>query len=284
MSEFNFFALLKDERGIKRIPLSRKVQAELTTVFQNQLTNLMPNGTTPLEFSDHIDYKPDENELLSISNFQMPSNITSAITNPLNYETIGEADLENIKAIFCVGDGLIIFTCFDTRKIIKRTDRKVILLYKKEIFTDFEDKMIVIDQKIDALFKDHNIYFRSFANLKKIFGELLDIYYREATDDEIHSFSNKIFGENIPNTFINSRNRKLIFAIMRQGKIHINNIAKAGKKFGLNLKIKNGKIQIPDNKQDFNKLLKLLNDDLLESPLTGLQYETNSKKRISQEG
>ena len=54
-------------------------------------------------------------------------------------------------------------------------------------------------------------------------------------------------------------------------------------KFGLSIELdeENGKLVVPSSKREFKKLLRLLNDDLLESPLTQAKYETNSKRRIA---
>ena len=284
---FNFFTYLKDG-NIKRIPLVRKLQMRLTQGFAEKLSVYILNETTLLDFNENVHYKPDEDELFVIENFRMPQEITNALNNPVNLQNISEEDYENIRAILCGGQQNngnyeILFTVFDSRKIIKCSRFKTILLYRDGTFTDFENKMIVIDERIDVLFRNNNLYFRSFTNAKKIFGDYLNDYYREATDEEIKEFSNQLFEADIPDEFIDYRARMLIFGIMRGGIPVVQRVVQVGReKFGIELEITDdGKLAIPDNKRDFKRLLKLLNDDLLESPLTSAKYETNSKRRIS---
>lgn len=239
-------------------------------------------------FDDNIHYKPDRDELFIIENFEMPENIINAINNPVNIDNISENDYEKIKAIFCGkqvsnGEYEIIFTTFDSRKIIKSTRWKTIISYRSGTFTDVENKMIVIEEKIDALYSNNNLYFHSFTNAKKIFGDMLNEYYREATDEEVEEFSGQLFDSEIPEDFVDYRSRKLIFGIMKSGIPEIQRVVNIGReRFGIELETTDdGKLKVPETKKDFKRLLKLLNDDLLESPLTDAKYETNSKRRIS---
>lgn len=289
---FNFFAYVKIENNefvIKRIPLSRNLQQNLSDSFRERLSQFFPDDKGNIfNFDNNIHYKLERDELFVIENFEMAPDIISAISNPVNIENISESDYEKIKAIFCStklsnGEYEIIFTTFDSRKIIKSSRWKTILSYSEGTFTDIESKMIIIEEKIDALFKDSNLYFHSFANAKKIFGELVNEYYREATDEEVEEFSNNLFESPIPVEFIDFISRKLIFGIIKEGIPKVQRVVQIGRdKFGIELETnEEGKLRIPENKKDFKRLLKLLNDDLLESPLTNTKYETNSKRRIS---
>jgi len=284
---FNFFAYLRDG-NIKRIPLNRYLQRKLCQGFEERLNQFISDDHTFLNFDENITYKPDEDELFVIKNFEMLQEIISALSNPINLENISEEDYENIKAIFCGkqqsnGEHGIMFEVFDSRKIIKRSRLKTLLFYRNDTFTEFESKMIVIEEKIDVLFRNNNLYFYSFTNGKKIFGELLNKYYREATDEEIKDFSDQLFGSDIPENFIDCRTRKLVFGIVKSGIPKVQRIVQVGReKFGIELEItEDGKLTVPENKRDFKRLLKLLNDDLLESPLTEAKYETNSKRRLT---
>ena len=289
---YNFFAYVKnenDEMVVKRIPLNRDLQENLSESFREKLSQFLPDNEERIfNFEDNIHYKPERDELFVIENFEMVDDLINAIGNPVNVDNISESDYENIKAIFygkqlSNGNYHIMFTTFDTRKIIKRARGKLILFYSDSIFTEFESKMIVIDERIDVLFRDGNLYFHSFINAKKIFGGLLNQYYREATDEEVEEFSNNLFESSIPEGFIDFRTRKLIFGIMKSGISEVQKVVQVGReKFGIELQITDdGKLTIPENKKDFKKLLKLLNDDMWESPLTGVKYETNSKRRIA---
>ncbi len=288
----NFFAYIKKEDGekmVKRIPLVRKLQHNLSASFKEIRFQYMPEDKNNIfKFDDNIHYKPDRDELFFIEHFKLPEDIINAIKNPVDVDNISESDYENIKAIFCVrqmsnGEHEIIFTTFDSRKIIKSTRWKTIILYSSGIFTDVENKMIVIEEKIDVLYSNNKLYFHSFTKAKKIFGDMLNQYYREATEEEIKEFSKQLFDSEIPEDFVDYKSRELIFGIMKTGIPKIRQVVSVGRgKFGLKLKTADdGKLKVPETKQDFKRLLKLLNDDLLESPLTNVKYETNSKRRIS---
>ena len=287
----NFFAYIKSKDGkmiIKRIPLNRNLQRNLSKLFTARRSQYIPEDKSNIfKFDDNIHYKPEKGELFVIEDFEMPEDIINAISNPVNVDNITESDYENVKSILCGrhisnGKSEIIFTAFDSRKIIKSTKWKTIIYYRSGTFTDIENKMIVVDEKIDALYSDNNLYFHYFANAKKIFGEILNKYYREATDEEVKEFSKQLFDSEIPADFVDYRARKLIFGIMKSGTPGIQRVLKVGReKFAIELETSSdGKLKIPKAKKDFKKLLMLLNDDLLESPLTEYKYETNSKRKI----
>ncbi len=296
-SLFNFFAYMRgsgEDTLIKRIPLSRELQNTLSYLFAEKIRTYLPEGSEDsddlLKFTDHIDYKPEEGQLLFIEDFEIPEPIINALQNPVSLDELNKDDFENIRSIFCArevtgGGNEVVFNTFDSRKIIKSTRWKTILFYRQGVFTDFEDKMLVIEEKIDALFRDGTLFFRSFMNAKKIFGDLLNEYFREATDDEVQEFSRQFFSTQIPEEFLDTRARKLIFSIIKaQSYPEIRKVVEIGRnKFGLRLETgeDGSKLKVPADKKDFKKFLKLLNDDLLESPLTESKYETNSKRKIS---
>ena len=287
----NFFAYIKRKDGnmiVKRIPLSRDLQQNLSKSFIKKRSQYIPEDDDSIfRFDENIHYKPDGGELFVIEDFKMPEDVINALNNPVNMDNISESDYEGIKAIFC-GKWLsnkkyeIIFTNFDSRKIIKSTKWKTIISYRSGTFTDIENKLIVIDEKIDVLYTNNNLYFHSFINAKKIFGDILNEYYREATDEEIKEFSEHFFDSEIPKDYVDYRIRKLIFSIMKNEAPDIQKVVNVGRKFGVGLETTDdGKLKVPESKKDFKELIKLLNDDLLESPLTDVKYETNSKKKIS---
>ena len=119
---FNFFAYLRDGR-IRRIPLNRDLQQNLSNSFEEKLSEFLPDNDNILSFTENVNYKLDEDEVFVIDDFDIPEEIAEALTNPVNIENINTEDYESIRAIFCGkrlnDDYVIIFTTFDSRKIIK---------------------------------------------------------------------------------------------------------------------------------------------------------------------
>jgi len=287
---FIFFAYLKNGE-IRRVLMNRELQKELTDLFNFKVSEFIPSEEDKiLKFEEHPCYKPERDEIFVIEGFDIPTVIIDALRNRVAYRNLTEDEYDDIKAIFCgkydsKENCVIVFTIFDARNIIQCKQGRY-LIYKSETFTKFNKKLLIINSKIDLLFINGNLYFRSLHNAKKVFKDIMNEYYREATDQEVEEFSKEFFGEDveIPEDFLDSRARKLIFGVVKsEMNFDLEKVVEIGRnKFRLNLEINdNGKLELPDDKREFKKFLKLLNDYLYESPLTGLKYETNSKKRLS---
>jgi len=286
----NIFAYLDGETTtIKRIPLTQNLQGELTAMFEELMESYIPESNDLiLDFKENINYKPDD-EVFVINNFEIPESLLEYIRNPSVANVLSENDYERIKYLFLgkvqEENTKLAFIVFDKKKIIRPDRGRFWIQYRDNTFSKFDQKAIAIDRRIDALYKNGNLYFRSLYNIKRIFGELIEDYYREATDDEVRNFANNFFNEDLPEEYIDSRSRKLIFGIVKSGaSYNLSEIIEVGRsKFGLSIELdeENGKLDVPPSKREFKKLLKLLNDDLLESPLTQAKYETNSKRRIA---
>lgn len=283
----NLFAYLDGETPtIKRIPLNQGLQMELTEMFEELMKSYIPESDDLiLDFEENVNYKPDE-EVFVINNFEIPQFLVERIKNPSPTPTLNENDYEKIKYLF-VGkdqeDIQIAFTVFDKKKIIRPDRGKLYIQYRGDIFSKFDQKAIAIDKRIDALYKDGKLYFRSLYNVRRIFAELIEEYYREATDDEVEEFAKNLFCGELPEEYVDTISRKLIFGITKSGASYdLSKVVEVGRKFGLHIELdeESGKLSIPSNKSEFKKLLRLLNADLYEHPLTQGKYETNSKRRI----
>lgn len=283
----NFFAYLKNDE-IKRIPLNRELQGALNRTFEEKKAEFIPDDNDNiLNFEENVGYKC-EGEIFKLDNFEMPSPIVESIMNPVSLNELREVDYEEVKHIFfgkhSENDLWVAFIVFDKKKIIRRGNGVISILYRNGTFTEFDQKVLVIDNRIDALFVSEKLYFRSLRNVKRIFGEIIERYYRAATDDEVDQLANTVFEEDIPEEYLDHTSRKLIFGIIKNGTNYdLSQIVEIGsEKFNLSVELKeNGKLSLPNSKKEFKKLLKLLNDDLFESPLTRAKYETNSKRKIS---
>jgi len=286
----NFFTYLKS-RVVRRIPLSRELQEKLSIRFLDKAKKYVPDDTEQIiNFQENPEYKPDKEQVFVLEEFDLPNTIESALLTPTAVPPLQEREYNTIRAVFCgrysKDNSIVIFTNFDSRNIISKGGHKHLLMHSKETFTEFKNDVIVLDERVDCFYLAGSLYFKSKTNAKKIFGETIAEYYREASEDEIKEFAMSVFGnQEIPDSFLNSRTNRLIFgALSNIDSIDLENLVEVARnEFNLNLEFTDDKrfIKVPKDKKTFRRLLMLLNDDLLESPLTNTKYETNSKRRIS---
>lgn len=283
---FNFFAFLGMNGEVKRIPLSQEIQHELTQKMKEKISIFIPEKL--IKFEENIGYKPEKDEAFFVDNFEIPPELPHAIQQPVIYEPLSSEDYEHIKFIFYGATPTEIgFTLFRKDRIImSRPGRYVLSLHDRSTFVKFEDKMIVLDIRVDALHKDGTLYFKKFRNVKLIFGTVISEFYREATNEEIARFSESIFSEPLPENYLDEEVRKLIFLIEKRkilDRVNTETILKEARKFGIRLEVSpadKNKIKLPESKNDLKSFLKLLNDDMYESMITRNKYVTNSKRRI----
>jgi len=287
---YNFFAYL-DGSGIKRIFMERELQETLTAVLKSKMEGFIPADQEKIiSFIENPGYKPEHGEVFVIDQFEIPQYIKNSIKNPRGFHGLTEADYDDIKAIYW-GKWIeekesyeIAFQIFDSRRIIGRHLGKHAIFHDSNTFKQEDRKLLVIDERVDVLYTDGKLYFRSFYNAKRIFGDQMSEYYREATDDEVKKFGEDLFGNsNIPEDFLDSQARKFIFWIVKTySNFDYQKIVDKGEEFGLTLMIdgNTGKLVLPDTKKEFKQLLRLLNSDMYESPITGEKFVTNSKKKL----
>jgi hypothetical protein len=284
----NLFAIIENggEETIYRIPLSQEVQNEINTQFEQLSVNFFAEQNI-IDFNGS--YNPDEDELFEIRNYPMSPNITDSVTNNLNYEIL---DLENlfgrIKAVYAskIENGLIeiYFQSFDTKKII--ANRGIPLFNYNGTFTRFENKGIAILNNLTIVFKQNNIYFKSYYNARRVVP--LDNYYLEATESDVAQFSSdKILSFEDPDGFIdnlNSRLRKKIKSILNNGtlqQLSTEDIQIKANELGIELTFHNGQVYIPKDKHYLNQFIKFLDEDYFITPITNRKCVTNSKREIN---
>lgn len=276
----NIYCIIKESKDLKRILLSQKLQKELSKYLKASIEEIKKKEG--VKFSG--EYKPEENEVLLIENFSNPY----ASFDTLSLEKLAENEIESIKAlVFSMDDGKIAYQCFDSRKIIR--PEKWILINSEETYSKIDKKGLIIGNNVDAVFLNNSLFFNSYHNASKIFD--LSEYYKEATDNEIENFMKDQIIEyesSFDKSLLNSRMRKKIYLILKNevlSKVDENfgAVVEYSKQIGISTCFdqENKKIVFPNEKKEFEKLLNFLNDDIYNSPITGNNYETNSKRKIS---
>ena len=146
-------------------------------------------------------------------------------------------------------------------------------------------KAFIINNKIQAIYKDGKFYFKSFPSASKIFD--LSAYMVEATTTEVNDFGNK---DNVNvdvdwlTAHANNKTRRLIKMISASGTLDIfmgmdkrkrDKIANSVK---VDVPIQDEKLMLPSSVSKVNKILEFLNEDVYKGLITESIFRTNSKR------
>lgn len=282
----------KNELSIVRIVQDASTQNEVAGTFSD-FSHQLISDTDFIEFDGK--YTPDleNNEVLKISNFNLPEVVKDSIKNPMGldvYEPI-DNELPLIKFIF-VGchnkdeSGKDVYNAafqkFKNDQYI--TPKKHNLFFSKNTFITDKRLGIQISNTVDCLFYNGNLIFKSYHFTRQIFD--LSKYYREATKKEIEDFvTNSLVTMEKSDSFIemsNSWERKKIASINDSGvlgKFSPHKIQTIAKKQGVTVKIGNGKVIIPSNKKERRIFLGFLDEEVYKGAFSNITYQTNSKRK-----
>lgn len=289
---FNLFALTNDPATrVVRFKLSQKVQTELTAYLKLQESEFEKLSKVVIPFDGK--YKPDDGEALLIDNFDDIDSLGQSITNPLGVQEIVATEdvFGSIKALFSgyVSGGVttILIQYFDKRKIISTSGMS--LYHSKNEYKKIEGVGITIDTKLSAVLKGNKLQFFSFHLVRQIFD--LSEYYLEATDNDINEFAALplIKVDDLPGLISMSDSwvrRKV--SLIQQSQIlqtvPLNDIKAVAIDFNIALEFVQDAgiemIKLPSTKAELKTLLRFLDEDYYKSPLSKVQYLTNSKRLV----
>lgn len=238
-------------------------------------------------------YKPSEDEILKIENYQLSDAIKDAIKNPLgvpSYQKYNDVFPE-IKAIF-VGERTedgekekfnVIFQRFRKEQYI--STKCCNLFFENNTF--FQEKRfgISIADVVDCYYTDEELRFSSFYYARQIFD--LNECYRSATDKEVESFttSSKLEIDDsdtfkrLANTWIR---RKI--AMINDSQVLDNysarEIKSRAKSVGVEIDVKDKKIVIPNDKEKIKIILGFLDEEAYKGPFSQKTFLANSKRQV----
>ena len=159
-------------------------------------------------------------------------------------------------------------------------------MHYKCIFDKLDENAFIVENIVNAIYKNGKFYFKSYINANKIFS--LIEFYQEATNEEIRGFAanrNLIVDEDWLIENSNTIIRKQISLIQKSNILESakpNKIKTSAKKFSLDIEIENGKLKLPNNKQKCRDILTFLNEQYYIGLITGTKYRTNSKRVASE--
>ena len=281
----NIFALVQRETiHLLRIPLNAQVQAELTGMFIEQVTNF----TAEKEQIDYSgDYKADPEEIFRIQEFPIPPSITNGVQNPMALEIldINDYDGKIISIVASSTDGnnpFIGFQYFDTRKLL---NKNYSLWFTNEMYNKIDDKGITIGSKLDLLITGTTLFFTSFSIANRVLD--LSNYMQIATDEDLDTFVDSDlfefedsvgFRDDLTVTM-----KKKLRIIVQSGiieEIGFQAIYEKAQELEIHLELNEyeDKLSIPRDRNRAKDLIRLLNEDYFISILKGTKYLTNSKR------
>lgn len=271
----NLFAILKDN-SIRKIDLLQSITQSIKDVFIEAGLNLLNDDTIQILFDGN--YAVQEEEILYV-NLTLPPNIVDAVTNPIGINVLN-LSTDSVKTLFWFDNEVYYFQNFDNRKLLQN---KNVLFWDSNSYNKFSSNALIIENHVNAIFKEEKFYFNNFPNANKIFN--LSEFYHEATDSEIDNFvsNNKISADAVwLKDKSNSVLKKQITLIQKSGvldKTTPKKITTSASKFKLKINLDaHGKIMIPNNKKECKELLAFLNEQYFIGLLSKNKFLTNSKK------
>lgn len=271
----NFFAILADS-SVRKILLTQALTPIIRNVFINYGNYLLNDDTEEIEFTGN--YKIDDEEILYIT-MDLPESLNDVAANSIGILNLN-LDNDSIKALFWFEDDTYYFQNFDSRKLL---NNKNVLFYSNNTYSRLENDAFVVDNIVNAIYKNGNFYFRSYANANKVFP--LIEYFEEATNDEIVAFagSDKI---SINQQWLIDNSNTLIrkhITLLQKSEIlktaNTKKIKTAANKFKLKIELDAlDKIVFPTDKKSCKDILTFLNEQYYIGLITGNKYRTNSKR------
>lgn len=280
----------KSENHVQLLEVDQITQKGICKSFSDSATPLLKDKQiVPFDGS----YKPNEDEGLSIRNFQLPENITDAIRNPLGLQSFRyiEEEVPVIRAVF-VGqrreaNNTEVFTvAFQRfRKEQYLSTRKFNLFFTKDTFRRESRWGIGITDSVDCVFTGTELRFSSYYYARQIFD--LGEYYRSATNAEVRSFcdipllhiSDKQAVQAMADTWV----RRKIAMINDSGVLKNNTAEKIrnlAQRCGLVITIEDDKVVLPTEKRKLKEFLGFLDDEVYKGAFTESTYLANSKRKV----
>lgn len=276
-----------EQTEIYKLETDRKTQISICQKYFDAYKGLC-DQTERIVFDGK--YKPDEDEILYINNYDLDVTIKEAVENPAAIPAFIPADenKDKIKAILVGevynGKTVIVFQKFKKEQYINV--KGINLFFDRDTFVREKRFGISISDEVDCIYEEGELIFKSFYMARQIFN--LMAYYREATSSEVDKFTQMKEIE-LENTELfkgraDSIVRKKIASIM-DSKILKNysaqEIRRIGKKTGVDISVKDKKVVIPADKKQMKIVLGFLDEEVYKGVFSNDTFITNSKRTVS---
>ncbi len=285
----SFFALCRvgEDNVVKRIPLQAAVQNELEQLFDEQEAAFLAGRDEEVEFNG--DWKPDRNQLLTISDEDLIEPFTSTLENgPAAFENLDIANYDDagIKAIFTHSDdeeGRILVQRFRTSQYLQKSG--ITLVFNNNRFGKLSDHGFALDARLTLVIEDDLMKFHSFHSLRTVLT--VQYHFEQATDAEVNTFAEHshfhIENRALFDAAMDERSRKLIRGISSSGILADHDAATIRDKaasVGLQIDAQDGKLVLPGEKRRLKTILSFLEESVFKGVFSDQVYETNSKRTV----
>jgi hypothetical protein len=283
----NLFALTDNPAArIVRFPLTQELQTDIATVFNQQFKSFLSDIDTEVAFDGR--YRPEEGEMLIIEDFEDIEGLAKAVENPLAIDQFDPQihSFGGMKALFTshVENGVtsVLIQLFENRRLI--ANKGLTIFFSENTFKQMRESGLSLDNRLLAVLEGNKLKFQSFHFLSRVFD--MSDYFKEATAEEMKVFAEheKLFVDNLQNflTLANVPIRKKITLILQSGVLDnftTEQIVASAQSFKVEIKTsEDGRIVLPTNSTELRRLLRFLDEDYYESPLTQTHFVSNSKR------
>lgn len=270
----NFFAILKDE-SIRKIDLLQAITSDIRNVFVNIGNSILNDDVEEILFDGNFNIQDEE--ILYVE-MELPLNVIESASNPIGIEVLN-LETDDIKTLFWVEDNVYYFQNFDKRRLLQN---KNVIFWDVNTFDKLRKNALIVDNIVNAIYKNSKFYFKSYANANKIFSLIL--FFEEASNEVIDEFA-KTEKLTVDADWLkengNSIIKKQITLIQKSNVLSNANpkkIKASANKFNLNIDLVDGKLVLPNDKKQCKDILSFLNEQYYIGLITGRKFRTNSKR------
>jgi hypothetical protein len=269
----NFFAILRNDT-VRKIDLLQTITADIRSVFIDRGNSIL-NDVDEILFDGNFIIQ--DGEILYVE-LQLPDNIIEADKNPIGLEALNLAT-DEIKTLFWVENNVFYFQNFDKRKLLQN---KNIIFWDINTFDKLTKNALIIDNIVNAIYKNNRLYFKSYANANKIFS--LISFFEAASDEVIDQFatSDKL---TVDADWLKKNGNIIIkkqITLIQNSNVLANanpkKIKTSANKFKLKIQLVDGKLILPNDKKQCKDILSFLNEQYYLGLITGKKFKTNSKR------
>jgi hypothetical protein len=199
-----------------------------------------------------------------------------------SFETNNLEHLESIAIRISSHDKTVVFFKRFYPVLLVKRDTTMLVLNDAKRFTQIKQDVLRVTNGFDLMLIDDDFYIRDFKKFEDTFG------FTEIAETKKQALVTEVLGLNLINdskglfTKLNVSNREVIRAqsspVLKVPKDDILKFVSSKEK-QLKLKVKDGQIVL-SSKESLRRFMKLLNDDILTSELTHIDYETLAKDKL----
>ena len=188
----------------------------------------------------------------------------------------------------------MVMQVFDNRHVLSN---KFAIFFDNDTFKTLESIGLTLNRNPAAVLEEFTedgtkLYFKSLHLARRLFD--MDHYYAEATDEELETFfSHAVFAhvekekmQELSDNFVRRKVSNIVQSGILDDPSSTKLIEASAIKFGVDMEFEKDSndqsvLKLPTEKTPLKKILRFLDEDYLESPLSSNMYYTNSKRPVA---